>query len=218
MDDWRAYLRAITLVDKIEGLAAAYDEVIGPLDDPRKAVVLWAHTLMQGGLPELMAPVCWMAVLLGSSPVFNDLGNMLLALDRDREAEECFRRAIALDPENVFPHCGLGALLHRLGKHRASEASFLAALEIKPLFAGALHGLGNAQRGQKRLEEAERSYRAALAQRPDWSQAHNALGDLLRELERFDEAAQCYRKAIELDPQLPEPHHGLMALPEHAEA
>ena len=63
------------------------------------------------------------------------------------EAEENFRRAISLEPENPGFHNNLGSALEKRAEFEAAVCSHVNALKIKPDFAEAKSDLGRCSAG-----------------------------------------------------------------------
>ena len=79
------------------------------------------------------------------------------------EAEQCFRRAIALQPENARFHCHLGMLLMRQNQYAKAEESFRKAIELKPAYGLSHYELGkllvHSERWQAAAEELSKAVR-----------------------------------------------------------
>ena len=125
-----------------------------------------------------------------------NLGNLFLEIDKE-EAEECFRSAVKLVPENPVIHNNLGAVLIAREEAEEAEQSFREALRLKPDYPEALNGLGLALGAQGKFDEAIDSFQAALGHRPNYAQAYNNLGYIYYDEDRLDEAEDCFRKAME---------------------
>lgn len=95
------------------------------------------------------------------------LGVALEAAERVSDAEQSYRRALAMEPENPDAHLGLGHVLERLGRLEEAKQSTLKALALKSQWAEAQHNLGGILLRLCRFEEAEQSYCRALAIKPD---------------------------------------------------
>jgi len=95
------------------------------------------------------------------------------------EAEDHYRRALALKPGLVQARSNLGAVLAAKGDVAAAEREYRAAISDAPSFVGAHVNLGNLLRDQGRMTEAIESYRKAVACDPSHAQAHNNLGGTL---------------------------------------
>jgi len=123
------------------------------------------------------------------------------------EAEACYRRVLAAQPDNADAYSNLGAALRGQGKLDEAVAAYRQAIRIKPDLTEAHSNLGNALSGQSKLDEALASYDRALSLRPDYPEAFNNRGNALRELYRFDEALASYDRALTLRPDYAEAHY-----------
>jgi tetratricopeptide (TPR) repeat protein len=72
------------------------------------------------------------------------LGEVLLELRRLPEAEACFRRALALDPESFEAMNNLGVALQRQGRDQEAMDLFLQAARLDPTSTLAQENLTNA--------------------------------------------------------------------------
>jgi tetratricopeptide (TPR) repeat protein len=106
------------------------------------------------------------------------LGVVLRNLGRDSEAQESYRRAIALDPQFDEAYYNLGVLLRDTAPAEA-EALFARVLEIDPTCADAHRELGWVYRKLDRTAEAEFHVRRAIELQPDDAWGHIYLGNVL---------------------------------------
>lgn len=154
-------------------------------------------------------------------------GEALAALDRVKEAQLAFTRALALDPSDPVALAGAADLhVHRLeGAHDALEAAVELAerglraltrvprrdppllLRLELAAAAALNDLG---RAAEALPHAER----AAALDPGEPAAANELGFALFELCRLDEARRAFERTLALAPEDPWALHQLGLLAE----
>jgi tetratricopeptide (TPR) repeat protein len=118
------------------------------------------------------------------------------------EAEQEYRRSLALDPENLEAITNLGTLIYDLG--RISEALVLydQAIYIRPDDAAVRNNRGNALRLLGRLPEAEAEIRRAVEIDPDYADAHSNLGAVLVDMDRPRQAIPSFQKALDMDPEL----------------
>ncbi len=124
-------------------------------------------------------------------------------LDRDDEAAECHRRALAIDPATIPTHSlGSGNALRKGKQPGVAERAFeqacdhyLHALRIRPDDVSAQIGVGNALLGLFRHAEAVPYLERALAQRPEDNDTRIALGNALLGANRNVEALAQYREA-----------------------
>lgn len=134
------------------------------------------------------------------------LGDMQRRLDRDADAEESFREALKLDPDNEEAMLNLAIQLR--SRKRADEAIpwLRRAIQIDPDYAHAYEELGVSLRVDGAWEEAERMLRHALHLDESRVWAHLYLGEVLEKLEDVNAAERHYVRAAELDPGLYLPH------------
>jgi 2-polyprenyl-3-methyl-5-hydroxy-6-metoxy-1,4-benzoquinol methylase/Flp pilus assembly protein TadD len=112
----------------------------------------------------------------------------------------CFRRVLALQPDNAVAHCNLGNVQSNMGQPAEAEASYQKAIALRPDYTGAIVNLGNLYRARGELNGAEKCYRCAVALTPQSAAAHCSLGLGLWDLGRRDEAMASYQAALARDP------------------
>lgn len=120
------------------------------------------------------------------------------------EAEDCYRRVLALDPMHARAANNLGILLARRNLLTEAEAMYRKALATDIGYFEPHINLGNILVDTSRLDEAEYFYRRAVSINPDSATAHDRLGTLFRRRGRTSDAVISLRRAVELDPALPE--------------
>ncbi len=104
------------------------------------------------------------------------LGNTYQALDRMRDAEACFRRALALDDSSGPTRANLALALFLLGERDEAIARYREALTLSPDVATIHLGLGWALFGAADLAEAKACFEHALALDPDLAEGHVKMG------------------------------------------
>lgn len=97
---------------------------------------------------------------------------------RLEQAEDCYRAALRLEPDNPGLLHNLGALVARRGDPAGALDLFDRLLAAEPYYASAHFNRGNALWALDRLEEAIQAFRAVAALEPDHHDAHRALGFL----------------------------------------
>ena len=111
---------------------------------------------------------------------FNGLGLVNAALKQDKEANEYFNRAIALEPNNSEAHNNLGNFLCSRGRYDESIKEYLTAVK-NPLYATpalAYTNAGVCSARKKDLNSAELYYKKALEVDPLNQQAAYQLATL----------------------------------------
>jgi tetratricopeptide (TPR) repeat protein len=109
------------------------------------------------------------------------------------EAEACYRRVLAAQPNHAGVHSDLGVALQQQRKLDEAIVAYRQAIGIKPDYAAAHSNLGNALRDQGKLDQAVAAYRQAIGIKPDYVEAHSNLGVALQQQRKLDEAIAAYR-------------------------
>jgi tetratricopeptide (TPR) repeat protein len=123
-----------------------------------------------------------LTALLDSLADLDELFKAALAFEdsgRLREAEETYRRAIALDPLEPVLYFNLGNVLYGLGQLPASLVSLLEAVRLDPRYAEAWNNLGNVQAELGQHDDAIRAFRRSLLLIPGYELAQANLQRLL---------------------------------------
>ncbi|GJM20633.1 MAG: hypothetical protein DHS20C15_05480 [Planctomycetota bacterium] len=127
-------------------------------------------------------------------------GEVLLRLERPREAREHFETALALDPELLAARFGLGVALGQLGERAAERAAYQAVLASDATHADAWKLLAISYNRDGRATEALDSLsrgRLAVPNNPALAFNH---GVLLRRAGELDAARAAFERALELAP------------------
>lgn len=182
---------------------------------PRLVVLAAKAALDRGAPPEdwdHLAPLVktWMDGDLAAED-WNKLGNLLLIhLGRYPEAEDAYRKAIALalDERAACLWVNLGNLLTaHLGRYPEAEEAYRNAIALDERFAYPWNGLGHLLMAHLgRYPESEEAFRKAIALDERDASVWVNLGNLLMaHLGRYPEAEEAFRKAIALDERLAPP-------------
>jgi predicted TPR repeat methyltransferase len=141
-----------------------------------------------------------------------NLGNVLsLKEDDETGAEECYRRALTLEPDNVEALINLASVVRRTDLPGALALTE-RAVQVAPDRGEAHFGLASTLRRLKRTEEAERHYRRALEINPDLLPVYHELARLFYAQYRFEDAASVYHAWLQIRPDDPVPRHNLAAI------
>jgi tetratricopeptide (TPR) repeat protein len=117
-----------------------------------------------------------------------------------KNAEACFRSALAEAPDDPDASRLLGEVLIDLGRSGEAISLLQRQMARDPKSALAAYALGTAYRRSGRNGEAISSYQAALAAQPNFDAALHGLGLALRSAERETEALECFRLAARARP------------------
>jgi len=122
---------------------------------------------------------------------------------RTDEAEEAYRKAIALDPGLAHALTNLGNLRYRNGANDEARGLYERALAIDPVQPEAHYNLGFLCYEDAKPAEAVPRFRRALALDPGFADAHFNLALALSEIGKGSEARVHWRKYLEIDPKGP---------------
>lgn len=127
-------------------------------------------------------------------------GNELLAQGRISEATDCYRRVVAMTPNDGLAHVNLGYGLMELGQLREAVDSFHHAIRLDATLLDAHFLLGQVQMQLHLTEEGIHSFRAALALKPDFDFAWFELGRAFEDLGQPVPALDAYAQALRINP------------------
>jgi tetratricopeptide (TPR) repeat protein len=129
------------------------------------------------------------------------------------QAEQSYREAIAVSPEDPVIYSDLARLQVLAGDYPAAEISARNALLINPNLAQAHAVLGWALdfQGGDRLVEAREAGERALQLDPNLAAAHAYYAEILMDIspENYQDALRAARQAVALDPNLLDAHRAL---------
>jgi tetratricopeptide (TPR) repeat protein len=147
--------------------------------------------------------------LLPASAEVLQIGITHYRAGRLAEAESCYRRVLAIQPDHAGTHCNLGAVLQDQGKLDEAIAAYRQAIRISPHYALPRANLGTVLRKQGQLDEAIAEFRQAVRVQPDFAEAHFHLGIVLGDRRKLDEATAAFREAVRIKPDYAEAHCNL---------
>ena len=139
-------------------------------------------------------------------------GQYFEALNKDEQAIQEYKRALALKPDLQNVHFSIGNLLWT--RSRSDEALLELQEEIKldPNHPQAHYEIGDILYGQGKLAEAETHLLKAVKLEPSMIEAHLALEKLYTNQQQTAKALHHLSKAVEIDPEDATPHYRLSVL------
>jgi tetratricopeptide (TPR) repeat protein len=151
------------------------------------------------------------AINLGrsSSGLYHALGAVQSKLGKHEASLQNRKKALEIDPKNVYAWNGLGVVYRALGRYEEAIQAYRQAIALDPKDAYPWNGLGNVYRDLGRYDEAIQACQQAIALDPKDAYPWNGLGNVYADLGRYDEAIQAYQQAIALDPKFALPWNGL---------
>jgi tetratricopeptide (TPR) repeat protein len=164
----------------------------------RNGELLWTHTL---------------ACTSGNYIAHNNLGNVLLKMDKVDEAIVQYQKSLKIKSDYAEACYNLGGALVQKDKVDEAIVQYQKALQIRPDCAEAHNNLGNALVQKGKADEAIAQCQKALDIKPDFAEAYINLGMALLQQGHVDEAMAQYQKALEIKPDYADAHNDLgMAL------
>ena len=133
------------------------------------------------------------AELLGASLKYHQAGRL-------GEAETCYRRVLAAQPNHADALHLLGVLAHQTRRHDLAVELIGQAIKRNGRNPIYFYHLGVTLQENGKPAESVAAYRQAIRIKPDYAEAFKNEGDALKELKRFDEALESYDKALAFKP------------------
>ncbi len=148
-------------------------------------LVLYARTLA-------VQPEAW--------HIHNNLGVAYWIRGNLKGAEQEWREALKIKPDNDIVLTNLGLLRSKEKRYEEAVKFFQRALQLDPRFTDAHLHLGEAYLEMKLPEHAERQFRATVALSPLNIQGRNRLGQLYLDAGRVREAEEQFDRSVESEP------------------
>ncbi len=114
-------------------------------------------------------------------------------------AEECYRRALDLEPSIAAAHTNLGNIYYERGDLAGARSAFEQALELEPEQPEARFNLGNLLEDLGETELAIAELRRVCGASPSFADAHYNLGVLLAKVGGVAQAREHIQRYLELD-------------------
>jgi predicted TPR repeat methyltransferase len=144
------------------------------------------------------------------APIWNNLGNVLMGLDRLPEAEKAFRRSLAL-AESAEAHTNIGRIQRRREQWARAEASCRRAIALTAQCGEAWHTLSLVLLSVNRSEEAFAAAVQAELLLPPEVRRQESYGRALSAAGEHDQAVRFYRDWLAREPGNPYVEHHLAA-------
>ncbi|GIY13968.1 protein O-mannosyl-transferase TMTC3 [Caerostris darwini] len=156
--------------------------------------------------------------------LFNNMGQVLEALNRPEEALQHYESARRIEPNDVRSFLNIGRVLTHLHRYKEAEEIYQKAqtllpgpeaksqqeIHVTPSHLQLFLNLASLiSQNASRLEEADAIYKKALMLRSDFTKAYLNRGDVLLKLNRTKEAEAMYHRALEYDDTNPDLYFNL---------
>lgn len=142
------------------------------------------------------------ASLSGDAYIYSLWGQALLEARRASEAIDRYRKALELDPENIWTYIGLGNALTELREYEEAITVYESALELNPDFAMAYAFWGYALTALGKPGEAIERCQVAAEKNENLAFAHAFWAYALMKQGKSEAAIEKCEKAVELDPSV----------------
>lgn len=204
---------ALHMQGDLDAAAAIYLDILAVKPDEPTALHYIGVLAHQRGDSETGVRLINRSIELKPSNVdwINDLGNVLVGLERFDEAVTAFQTAVAWQPRDANLWNNLGAALSRAEQLLEAEHAFFQAVQIAPHFVPALNNLGDVLTRLDRIEDAAQYYCRAFVEGPHEEKSQHMLGIAYYSLNRISEAAAVYQDWLHDDPTSPIAAHLLAA-------
>ena len=130
-----------------------------------------------------------------------ELGRVYLQQQRNDDALEIFRKAVALDSLGARGHFGLGYTYLQLKFFAEAEAAYRRGIRLDSTDVPARHNLAIACLEQGRYDDAIEQLQKALLLDPSDAGAHRSLAFIYSQQHRFEAAEQALQAALRIDPE-----------------
>lgn len=127
-------------------------------------------------------------------------GMALHAYELRRDSIQCYRRAIALDPDDWRWRYYLGSLYAELGRHVEAASHLRAVVAMTPNSVAARLRLGQSFVGIREIDRAKEAFEKAVKLEPASAAAHFGLGKALAAKGENHAALDAYMRSLELEP------------------
>ncbi len=128
------------------------------------------------------------------------------------EAEACYRRVLAAQPDHADTLHMLGLIAHRRGRQDRAVELIHQAIKQNGQTATYFCSLGVVFYDQGKLDQAMAAYHQAIQIKPDYAEAYYNLGNTLKKQCKLDEARAAYCKVILIKPDYADAYCNLGAV------
>ena len=130
-------------------------------------------------------------------------GNAFLKLGKMREALNCYRRAIYIDPNYVPAYRQLAQGFLKQGRREDAVSIYREAVTRVEQPGALYYDLGHIFQDQDQMDQAMATFQHAMEQDPDYPWNHHDWVQLLLDQERWEEAIAASIATIDRNPDLP---------------
>ena len=156
--------------DRLDEAETLYRQILSTHPDHADAQHLLGLIAHQFGQYDTASELIMAAIARNPQAIYYyNLGNVMQTHNRPAAAAECFRQALALQPDYVDAHNNLGNALRALKEYEAAAQAFCDVLSLQPEHGQAYNNLANTLMELDELDAAIEAYRQAISLRPDFA-------------------------------------------------
>ncbi len=161
-----------------------------------------AHLAIQQG--QLQDAVTHYQKILKCDPqhliAYQELGNVLLKLQRWTDAIATYRKALQLQPKLPQVYHNLGDAFSQLEQWQEATHAYRQAIELRPNFSWSYNNLADILLKLGQWTQAAAAYQKAIQLNPEFALSYHHLGEVYTKLEKPKDAIAAYQKAVDLNP------------------
>ena len=138
----------------------------------------------------------------GDTSAYFELGKFYDGKSDYKKAEECYLKAIEVDPENTEIYKYIAYCCFEQEEYNKAEGWYLKVIEVDPDYQTyAYTNIGVCYHQQDKYDKAIKYYLKAVEVDPENALAYRNLGFCYFDQKKYSKAEECYLKAIEVDPE-----------------
>jgi protein O-mannosyl-transferase len=128
--------------------------------------------------------------------------------NEDWKTPEIFwRKTVAVSPDSISAHNGLGTIYSQEGNVKRALQEFNTAIQINPNFAEAYSNRGLIYSRQGDFNQALQDFSQAIQINPDYAEAYSNRGLIYSRQGDFNQALQDFNQAIQINPNFTEAYN-----------
>lgn len=138
--------------------------------------------------------------------LYNLLGLICVALDRNDEAINYYKKGISIKPDYSMIYNNLGTVYKSKKSYFEAENYYKKSIELNNEIPEAHNNLGNLYNDLNKQTEAITCFKKSISINPNFYVAHYNLGILYKSIGKFGESKKCLTDAIRLHPKFYSAH------------
>lgn len=148
-------------------------------------------------------------VAADTSVFYVNAGDAVLKKGDTRKAEQFYREALQINPNNAKASLAMGLTLTKMDRPADAERYYRDAIKADPSNSQSYNNLGLWYDNQGKTEEAEKCFLKAIELKPSSFQPRNNLGMIYGKLGQNEKAREELKTALRLNPESARAHTNL---------